>query len=160
MYYPFDEMPNEARIWIYQSKTFLEPSSLELLKNKLLDFTEHWESHNRPLKASFELIEDRFLVIAVDESLAPASGCSVDSSVHFLKSLENELGLQLMDRSEVAYLLGEEIQTAMLSQIKSKVQDGLIQPDTLVFDNSLSKLSSFRNEWKKEANKTWLSRYF
>ena len=56
-----------------------------------------------------EIRYNRFIILIVDESHAGASGCSIDKSVHFMQQLEQEYGINLFDRFNLAYRNGEEI---------------------------------------------------
>ena len=50
------------------------------------EFVGGWKARAQ-LAAAYRIIADQFLIIAVDESLQQATGCSIDKSVHLLKSL-------------------------------------------------------------------------
>ncbi len=161
MYISFEQMPAEAKIWIYQSNKMLEESGKTIFEEKVKDFLTHWEAHQQGLKASFKLLYNRFLVLAVDEAQTQASGCSIDKSVHFLKDMEKEFDITLLDRSEVAFLgEGNQINTVGFLKIKSQIQAGNLRADSIVFDNSLSLLADFEGKWKRPAQETWLARYF
>jgi hypothetical protein len=156
----FNQMPQNSRIWIYQAN---QPFSLEIksiLENKLNDFISNWESHGAPLKASWSIFYDLFLIIAVDEDHYAASGCSIDKSVHLVKDLENELGTELLSKNYVAVLEGSSIATVTLKDLKNHVSEGKIKPDSVVFNNLIPTLGELDNNWRVPAEKTWVSRYF
>ena len=51
----------------------------------------------------------QFLFVAVDESNAGASGCSIDAMTRVLSALEGEMGLELVNHGPVLYRAGDHI---------------------------------------------------
>ena len=88
MYVPFDQLPDEARIWIYPSNRKMSDEEVEQIKALMADFLQQWTAHGQNLNAGFELPHNRFIVIGLDQSNAAASGCSIDASVHFIQEIE------------------------------------------------------------------------
>lgn len=165
MYIPFEEMPAQARIWIYQASRPLsqveETYAMELGKK----FTTSWAAHGNPLQSSVKVFHQRFLVIAVDEAFNQASGCSIDASVALVKELEEKFNtsqeqFSFFDRSKVAFLHQDEIFVESTSQLKQQVAQGKIKPDTLTFNNVVNSKAQFDKEWIVPAKDSWLARYF
>lgn len=153
-------MPDSARIWIYQADRKLSEADTEHLQNKGKAFCEQWAAHGAPLKSSFRLFHQQFLVFAVDESYNMASGCSIDASSGFVKQLEQELNLNFFDRSKVAFIHNDDIVLEPLTSLKSKVADGAIAENTITFNNLISVKGDLESSWMVPAGSTWLSRYF
>ncbi|ELR72934.1 hypothetical protein C900_00895 [Fulvivirga imtechensis AK7] len=160
MLIPFENMPDNARVWIYQSDKKLTDADKSHIEGLGRSFCEGWAAHGAPLKCSFRIFHDQFLIITVDESHNMASGCSIDASVHFVKQLESDLQINFFDRTKVAFVLNEEVFLEPLSQLKSKVDEGTIQEDTLTFNNLVSVKGELASAWMVPAKSTWLGRYF
>lgn len=160
MFIPFAEIPASARLWIYQSNDSLSEQIQGSVLNAAQQFIQTWDSHGRPLKASAEIRHNHFLLIALDESMNPASGCSIDKSVHFLQGLENSFGINLFDRSRQALLVDGEVQFVEVKNLKKAVDAGQIGPGTLTFNNLISTVSQLPQEWIVPAEKSWLARHF
>ncbi|MDA1226317.1 MAG: ABC transporter ATPase, partial [Bacteroidetes bacterium] len=67
----FDKIPDESRIWIYQSNLDFTESDVNVINSKSDLFVDNWMSHNKDLQASFKILNNRFLVIAVNEKFNP-----------------------------------------------------------------------------------------
>ena len=80
---------------------------LEDVKSSLNDFLKQWTAHGQNLKAGYDIPYNRFIVIGLDQSMASASGCSIDASVHFIQSLEKKFEVDLLDKMNVSYKQGE-----------------------------------------------------
>src|ERR1700749_5003601 len=93
----------QSRVWIYQSDRELYEDEVKQLHEILNKFAAEWTAHNHQLKAKAEIRYNRFLILIVDESQAGASGCSIDKSVNFIKRLEQEFNIILLDRFNLAY---------------------------------------------------------
>jgi len=160
----FQNMPAEARLWVYQANRPLSSSEKNFIKIQSESFIQEWTAHGANLKAGFDICFDQFLVITVDENFNQVSGCSVDSSVHFVRFLEQELKVSFLDRTTVAFLddnlKPKLIQIQPLTEIKEKVGSGEIREDTIVFNNMVTSKGEFDAEWKIKAKKSWMSKYF
>ncbi len=49
MYVPFDTLPDESRIWIYQSSRKFQENEIALITNRLEQFIAQWAAHGKPL---------------------------------------------------------------------------------------------------------------
>lgn len=160
MYIPFDQLPPRSRLWIYQASRPLTDEEVEQVKPLLVDFVTQWTSHGDKLQASAELLYNRFLVIANNEDVNSPSGCSIDASVRFVKQLETLFNISFFDRTQLAFLHNDTIQTVPLPEIKNKIKEGLIQADSLYFDTLLNTSGQLQSAWPKPAKESWLAKYF
>lgn len=160
MYIPFDEMANTSRVWIYQADKHLSKEDQLHIEAECNSFLNEWAAHGQSLKSSFRIMHNKFLVISVDESFNQASGCSIDASVALIKNLELELGISFFDRTKVCFLIDDKIVDIPMNGIKSEIENGTINSDTLTFNNLVSDKQSFQTNWKIEAKNSWLKRYF
>ncbi|CAA9283660.1 MAG: hypothetical protein AVDCRST_MAG56-3933 [uncultured Cytophagales bacterium] len=159
MYIPFEQMPGHARVWVYQSVKPLDAATAALTES-LEQFARNWESHGIPLRASFRVLHDHFIVLAVDETAKDASGCSIDKSVHFMQGLEGQFGLSLFDRSQQAFLVNGQVKFVEVKNLKAQVQAGAIGPETSTFNTLVATVGQLQTEWLVPAAKGWLARYF
>ena len=160
MYVTFNQLPPEARVWIYQANRPLVEAELAAVQSTLAHFAAEWTSHGRTLHAAAEFRHQQFLVIGLDEGVAGASGCSIDASVRFVAQLEQQLGLELLEKSQRAFLQAGTVHLLQRSGLKNAVASGALGPDTLYFDNTLATKKELDTRWPQPASQTWLTRYF
>lgn len=160
MYIAFDQLPPHARVWIYQASRPLTETEVVTALPGLARFAEEWTSHGRTLHASAAFLHRHFLVVGLDEGMAGASGCSIDASVHFVAQLEQQLGIELLEKSRLAFLQGGEIWLLKRGDLKAAVAAGTLGPDTFYFDNTIATKSELDSIWPRPASQTWLARYF
>ena len=144
-----------SRVWIYQADRPFDEEDLPRLRTQLRAFAEAWVSHNRQLKAFGEVYHNRFVVLMVDESKAGASGCSIDSSVHFLKRLGQEFGVDLFDRLRFSYLALDEVHTVDRNTFAELYASGAIQDETPVFDTLVDTREAFERSFLKPLKESW-----
>ena len=149
-----------TRVWIYQAERKLNDDEVAVAQDYLSAFVRNWQSHGKSLKADYKIIDNIFIVLMVNEAGSNASGCSIDSSVSIIRTLESNLNLSLLDRSKVAYEKDGYIKFAPFNQLKKFIQDGEIQPDTIVYNNTVINMAEMQTKWKLEAEKSWLGRFF
>lgn len=160
MYVAFDDLPADARVWIYQASRPLGSDEIMHLLPQLARFAEDWTSHGRALQASAEILHQQFLVIGLDEGVAGASGCSIDASVRFVAQLEQLLGVELLDKSRLAFMISGAVRLMTRQELKAAVTSGLLEPHTFYFDNTLGTKGELATGWPRPAGQTWLTRYF
>lgn len=150
------DLRDESKIWIYQAERALSETEISLITPLFRSFCENWTAHNNQLKASFEIIQNQFIVLAVDESLNTASGCSIDKSVAFLKSISEQLGISLFERMKMAYLKNETLSTIHYNDIQKAFEDGLINEETPFYNNNVQSLGEYRNSFLSPLKNHWL----
>ena len=153
-------MPDEARLWIYQASRALNEREVDFVKHHTSQFLSQWQAHGQGLKASFTVEYAQFLIISVDESFSQASGCSIDSSVHLIKALESELNVSFMTTSQVAFLIDDQVALFPFNTLKSRVQENLISPSTMIFDNTVKNIGELRAKWLVPSQSSWVNRFF
>ena len=160
MHVPFDQLSIHSKVWIYASQAPFIDEQTSIISSTLKLFTDAWQAHGVELKASYEIKHNHFIVIGVDESHQAPSGCSIDKSVQVIKSIESQLKVDLMDRLVVYVLANNSVQTFLSSSLSKAIEEGLLNVDSQVFDNTITLVEKYQNEWLKPAHKTWLHRYF
>ncbi len=152
-------LPDSTRVWIYQSSRPFTDAELPQVKEIVNGFAQQWVSHNRQLRAHGDVLYGQFLVLMVDESTAGASGCSIDSSVHFMQKLGQDYGVDLFDRMTFAWKDGESVKTASSQEFADLYKNNTITDDTLVFDNLVKTKGELEEKWLKPLNESWHKRF-
>ncbi len=160
MYVPFSELTDEARVWVYAANRPFGPAELHPLLQGLTTFVENWTAHNKALKASFELIENQFIVLAVDEDQHQASGCSIDKSVHFLQVIESEFGIELFNRSLVYYYAGEQLLTSNRGNFDALVQTGEVHGERTVVNTLVFTKKELNEKFRLPLRDSWHAKVF
>ncbi|NND31428.1 MAG: hypothetical protein HKN76_02470 [Saprospiraceae bacterium] len=155
----FDKLNQDARIWIYQNHEAIAEDKVGQIKQEIGEFVSSWSAHQRPLAAFGDVFHNRFVVLIVDETYNQASGCSIDASVTFVRSLEKRFDLQLFDRFTFSYEKDGQIHTVPKSEFAALYQAGEIDYNTLVFDNLIRTKADLLVSWQKPLGHSWLKRF-
>jgi hypothetical protein len=139
--------PN-ARVWIYQADRNFTPQEAVEVNNLITGFVAQWTAHKEQVTGAGAILYNRFVVLMADESMVGVSGCSIDSSVHFIKTVGQKYGINFFDRLQLAYLKGEDVHTATALQLKQLEADGVITPETVVFNNMVATKAEFDTKWQ------------
>jgi hypothetical protein len=153
------DMPAHARLWVYKTPRDLGQAEQKLVRERGAAFTAGWAAHGAALDACVDVLHDRFVVIAVDEQQAAASGCSIDKSVGFIKDLEHDLNLMLTDRMFVVYEMEGHTRSVRLQELPVLIKEGSITPDTMVFDDLVSTVGELQERFRVPLRATWMERY-
>lgn len=158
--YPLPEgFSDHTRVWIYQADRAFTDVEAEQVRARLRAFTEAWAAHNVKLKAEGHLYFNRFVCLFADESATGASGCSIDSSVRFIQGLEEAYQLSLTNRMNMAYLDGDEVKTLPLQSLAEALRNGLIEENTLVFNNLVASIVDMRKGWIAPLEGSWQMKF-
>jgi hypothetical protein len=160
MFVSFDKLPPSARVWIYQADRPLTDTELAAVEPALAEFAAAWTSHGRTLCASAAFRHGQFLVLGLDEAVAGASGCSIDASVRFVQGLEQQLGISLLEKSQLAFLIDGKVQLLDRRDLRQAVAAGQLRPETPYFDNTIAQYGKLAAAWPAPAAQTWLAKYF
>ncbi len=160
MYIPFEELPEESRIWIYQSNRKFSDDEIAEIEIDLKKFLENWAAHGTSLESSFDLRYNRFIILAVNQEVQAATGCSIDSSVEFIQALEKKYNVDLLDKMNVTFKQGEHIAHKPLLDFKKMVKDKSVTENTVVFNNLINTVQEYNESWEVPAIDSWHSRFF
>lgn len=160
MYVPFENLPEESKIWIYQSNRKFSDDEFAEIDEATKSFVEDWAAHGSGLEASYQLRYNRFIILAVNQDTQAATGCSIDSSVRFIQDLEQKYSVDLLDKMNVTYKLGAHIAHKPLSEFKKMAKDKAVSENTIVFNNLVNTVGEWNEFWEVPANESWHSRFF
>ena len=154
----FEQFAASSKVWIYQANRNLTEQETTTANTAITEFTSQWAAHSNALKAGGQIYHNRFLVLMVDESQANASGCSIDSSVHFVQELGKHLNIDFFDRMNIAYPNEGSIATFPLKEFKNLFLSGTLQKSTPIFNNTLTNKQDFDAKWLIPIKDSWLAR--
>ncbi|REG99600.1 ABC transporter ATPase [Flavobacterium aquicola] len=160
MYVPFENLPGESRIWIYQSNRKFSDAEFSEIETDLQSFLNEWAAHGTSLESSYLLKYNRFVIIAVNQEVQAATGCSIDSSVEFIQGLEKKYNVDLLDKMNVTFKQGDHIAYKPLIDFKKMVKDKSVTENTVVFNNLVNNIEEFNESWEVPALDSWHSRFF
>ena len=157
----FDQLPEDARVWIFTAERPLTQAEQGQLTTEVDRFIDQWGAHDAPLTAGRELRYHRFLFVAVDQRQVGPSGCSIDALVRQMKGLEQRIGVELVNHAPVVFRHGDEIKRVPRDEFAALASSGAVGPETTVFDNTLTKLGDVRaGRWETQAAQSWHAKAF
>ena len=152
-----DNFHADSRVWIYQaSRIFSLQEALEI-EEMLNEFTAQWKSHGVAGKRSGYLFFGQFIVLMADETATGVSGCSTDSSVRLIKDIEQRFGVNMFDRTTLAFVVKDKVQLLPLAQLQYAFDNGFISGDTLYFNNLVQTKEELENKWIIPVKDSWLA---
>ena len=149
-------LPSHSRVWVYTSNREFTPTEVEQITSMGNEFAGGWQVHGKPLKAAFEVVYNRFLVFGVDEQVAGASGCSIDSSVRLMKTIEQEFNAVLLDKLNLAFHGSQNtVEVLPMFEFQKEIDNGGIHSETIVFNNLVETVEELNKSWEIPLNKSW-----
>jgi hypothetical protein len=159
MFVDFESLDNSARIWVYQSNREFLANEMVIIKTKVENFLQNWVRHGDDLKASYTIVYNQFIVLAVDENFNNVSGCSIDASVNLIKQLEKEFSIDLTNKLNISFKDNDNINVVPLADFQKFAKQEKITPKTIVFNNMVTTKGDFNLKWEVEAKDSWHQRF-
>lgn len=157
---PFEHLDPNSRIWIYQSTRKLNHEEQQFILENTRRFLDDWTAHGNDLQAGVKINYDQFIIIGVNEAVNEASGCSIDTSVNYIRELGKALNLDLLERSKVAFKNQANIELVDFSEIRKMIGQGNITLSSMVFNNAIASKAELENGWLLPVEKSWMKKYF
>lgn len=149
----FNTIPEESRIWIYAAEQKLTKDQESYILQSISDRLQNWEAHKVPLTAGVTILENHFIVVALDETKNEASGCSIDTLQNKIQNLEKDLSISLMNRLNVFCKIEDEILC-----IPSFKLESIAKSNTLFYDLTIQKKSDLYS-YLKPISEGWCVSY-
>jgi len=150
------DFAGDSRVWVYQAHGLFFLSEALQIEKMLEEFVQGWKSHGTPVKGYANLFYGQFIVLMADENATGVSGCSTDSSVRIIKSLERQYNVQLFDRLLIAFLVRDKVEALPLGQLPYAFEKGFISEDTLFFNNTVLTKAELEHNWLVPVKDSWL----
>lgn len=151
------DFSDNSRVWVYQSsRAFIEKEEREV-NEQLYQFYTQWQTHGEPVKGWAKLLFNQFIVFMADESQSQVSGCSTDSSVRIVKSIERQYDVNMFDRMVLTFLVNSKAQMLPVNQVQYALDKGYIQADTPLFNNVVGTKQELMSNWLIPLNESWLA---
>jgi hypothetical protein len=149
-------LPDNARTWVFSADNTIKAPVSDTLLSEVDGFLSQWHAHGSPLTVGRNWKYGRFLTVAVDQSTAGASGCSIDGLFRTLKGLEPKLGASLVT-SGLIFFRDEDgaIQSVDRDQFTALGAERRITPGTRVFDPTVTTLGEWRARFELNAEDSW-----
>lgn len=155
---PFSDLPDDARLWIHASETPLSNTKQTALLDHLSSFIDRWTSHQNQVQGAATLLHDRFLVVAATQiDGGDISGCGKDDLAHAIDDAASELGIEWVPSLHVLYRSQEgTVTSTSRPTFQTRAEEGLVTPETPVFDPSITTLGALRNgSFEQPARESW-----
>ena len=156
----FKNIPDDSRVWIYQSNRDFSDSEIKIINNMTALFLDNWKAHGNELQASYLIKERRFLVIAVNEEFNPIGGCSIDYSLQLVNDISTTINLDLLDRLSVNYISENKIKSISLRDLKNKIKNRSFSPETIIFNTTVKTKKELSSDFELKISSSWLSKFF
>ena len=158
MFLDFEQLENNAKVFLYPSNKKFYPELLKEIDRKVKDFVTQWALANE-IEAGFEIKYQRFIVIAINQS-KPITTRIIDDLVSFIFKLQITHDIELLDKLNVCFKQGEHVQYKEVKEFKKLIKNKSVNTDTVVFDHLINTKEELNSDWELPAKDTWYGRMF
>jgi hypothetical protein len=149
----FNTIADQSRIWIYAAEHKLTNDQENYILDHISVHLQNWEAHKVPLTAGVTILENHFIIIALDERKNGASGCSIDTLQNKIQEIEKELSISLLNRLNIFCKIDDTIKSIPTTKLAENANK-----ETLFYDLTIQKKSELTN-WLKSIKEGWCSSF-
>ena len=150
----------QSKVWIYQANRTFTMNEIFEIEPLLENFVDQWKSHGAPVKGFATILYGQFIIMMADESGTTVGGCSTDSSVHIIKQIEKQFGLQMFNRELLAFWIKDKVQTIPYTQVSYAIENSILSNDSLYFNNLVNNKADMEAQWLQPLSESWLGKKF
>ena|ERR1035437_2608810 len=153
-----EDFHTSSKVLVYQSSRLLLSNEILQLEGQLKEFVNNWESHGAPVKGYATLLFGQFIVFMADDSDSKICGRSLDSVARFVKEIETQFSISLLDRQTLAFIIKDKVQLLPFNQLQYSFENNFIDAETLYFNNLVTDKASLLTNWIIPVKKSWLAK--
>src|SRR5690606_15715752 len=152
------EFSDESRVWVFQSnRAFIEKEADEI-NEQLHQFYAQWLTHGDKVQGWAKLVFGQFILVMADEEKYNVSGCSTDSMMRIIKSLERQYEVNFFERTLLTFLVKGKAEMLPMNQVVYALEKQYITGDTPLFNNLVQTKKELMNSWLMPLKQTWLGK--
>jgi len=159
MFIDYNLIPEDAKVWVYPSNRKFYSTEIEEIEAKIKSFIENWKTEDENFKATYKFLYNRFIIIFADDANSPLTNFDIDTSVSFILSLQEEYGIELLDKMNTCFKQGEFVQYKDLKDFKKLLKNKSVTAKSIIFDNLITTKLDFENNWEIPIEGSWYNRY-
>jgi hypothetical protein len=148
----------DSHVWVYQCNRLFSLNEALEIEEMLKEFTMQWKSHGTPVKGEAHLFFGQFIILIADETATGVSGCSTDSSVRLIKDIEQQFGVNMFDRTTLAFVIKDKVELLPMNQLQNAFDNGSLTGDTFYFNNLVQTKEELESKWIVPVKDSWLKR--
>lgn len=137
----FDNLHPQAKIWLYLSPTKIDNDIQNNISSLFKDFVDNWKSHGLSVNGQLSFIKDNLLIVGADYFPNGMCGRAVDAQVRFVNNINEQFNLDLLNRTNIAFLKEDSIMVYNYSNLDALVMNGSVNENT-IYCNTLSDKNS------------------
>ena len=89
--------------------------------------------------------------------MAGKTGCSTDSSVRIVKSIERQYDVNMFDRLMLTFLVKGKAEMLPMNQVQYAIDKGYINQGTQLFNNVVGTKKDLMEKWLIPVGDSWLA---
>lgn len=159
MFIAFNTLPSTAKLWVYPSSRKFYAQEIPEIEREIQAFLAEWKKDAGSFKASYQLVYDRFIVLAADDSESEMTMEDLDMAVAFILKLQEQYEVVLLDKMNVCFKQGVYTQYKELTDFKKLLKNRSITGKTIVFDNLVQTKEEYENYWEVPIEDSWYNRF-
>ena len=137
----FQNLHPQSRIWLYISKEKINDITKNNISSLFKDFHKDWKSHGQPVNGQLKFIKENLLVVGADYFPNGMCGRAVDAQVRFINKVNEEFNLDLLNRTNIAFLKENSTVVHNYNNLDAIIKKGLVNKSTVYCNNFSTKNS-------------------
>tara|TARA_Y100000385_G_scaffold255981_1_gene282023 strand:+ start:97 stop:570 length:474 start_codon:yes stop_codon:yes gene_type:complete len=127
----FQNLHPLSRIWLYISKEKIDGITQNNISSLFKDFHKDWKSHGQAVNGQLKFIKENLLVVGADYISNGMCGRAVDAQVRFINKINEEFNLDLLNRTNIAFVKENSIVVYNYNSLDAVIKEGSVKKSTI-----------------------------
>tara|TARA_Y100000385_G_scaffold137430_1_gene142833 strand:+ start:163 stop:636 length:474 start_codon:yes stop_codon:yes gene_type:complete len=137
----FQSLDPQSKIWFYISSEKIDGVTQNKISLLFKDFVDGWKSHGQSVNGQLKFIKDKLLIVGADYFPNGMCGRAVDAQVRFINQINEEFNLDLLNRTNIAFVKQNSIVVHNYNNLNTLIKEGSVKKST-IYCNTFSTKNS------------------
>jgi hypothetical protein len=150
------DLSPDSRLWIYTADRILSITEEAELTSELILFVNDWKAHGTALSAGYSIVDYAIVLIAIDDTVAMPSGCSIDKAFQLLQKFGIQHQIDFFQRTLTAKKTDNGVEILNMIAAKEAFLKGTLKESDWVYNTLITHLNRLDTQFLISFSDHWL----
>jgi len=156
MFIPYNKIEDDSRCWIYQVDKKITSLEKKFIEKKIRYFCENWTSHNVPVKSSFIIDLDYYILLFADEQHTNISGCAIDEQRKIIEKISEELKIKISTYNRIGVFINNKLIFLSKKEIIDRINKYEMSSNSEIINITIKNKKEYQKKWIRTIKESWM----
>ena len=156
MFIPFNKIGDDSRCWVYQVDKKITSLEKKFIEKKIQYFCETWTSHNAPIKSSFIIDLDYYILLFADGQETNISGCAIDEQRKIIEKISEELKIKISTYNKIGVFINNKLIFLSKKEIIDRINKYEMSSNSEIINITIKNKKEYQKKWIRTIKESWM----